>query len=149
MFCFWNVFTIYSTFSLEIFLMLSYDFMVLPDFLSKSDDSLLHSQYVLLHRSSVLLHMQAFHQHNSRPMANSLKLAKIQKKSPVFWSVEMWTNLLKHWWRVIQVSLFLFWVKWISEKLIFEKSQLFFWISWSSECDQIEPRPSHIHKQTK
>lgn len=53
--------------------------MVLPDFLSKSDDSLLHSQYVLLHRSSVLLHMQVFHQHNSRPMANSLKLAKIQK----------------------------------------------------------------------
>ena len=53
--------------------------MVLPDFLSKSDDLLLHSRYVLLRQSSVLLHMLAFHQHNSRPMANSLKMAKIQK----------------------------------------------------------------------
>ena len=139
MFRFWNVFTIYSTFSLKIFLMLSYDFMVLPDFLSKSDDSLLHSQYVLLHRSSVLLHMQAFHQHNSRPMANSLKLAKIQKKSPVFWSVEMWTNLLKHWWKVIQVSLFLFWVKWISEKLIFWKVTIVFESAGAQSVTKLSP----------
>jgi len=51
----------------------------------------------------------------------------------------MWTYLLKHWWKVIQVSLFLFWLKWISEKLIFWKVTIVFESAGAQSVTKLSP----------